>query len=81
MRLGKTQGQHTHTHLKALLDHLFQNDVIKKGGLILDDADGCAKQCRSATALCLSSLIAVKHSVVYNGAIGAPVTGKMRQTA
>jgi hypothetical protein len=74
-----TSGQDartTHTHMKALLDHLFQNYLIQPGWLILDDTDGCAKQHRSAAALCLSSLIAVTCHVPCNRAIGAPSRGK-----
>jgi hypothetical protein len=73
---SRQDARTTHTHLKALLDHLFQNYLIQPGWLILDDTDGCAKQYRSATALYLLSLIAVTYHVVYDRAIGAPGHGK-----
>jgi hypothetical protein len=69
---SRQDARTTHTHLKMLLDYLFQNYLIQQGWLILDDTDGCAKQYRSATALYLLSLIAVTYHLVYNRAIGAP---------
>ena len=50
---SRQDARTTHTHLKILLDYLFENALLKKGGLLLDDTDGCAKQYRSATALYL----------------------------
>ena len=68
---SRQDARTTHTHLKILLDYLFENSLLKKGGLLLDDTDGCAKQYRSVTALYLLSLIAVTYGIVYDRAIGA----------
>ena len=73
---SRQDARTTHTHLKALLDYLFEKHLIRRGWLILDDTDGCAKQYRSATALHLLSLIAATYKVVYDRAIGAPGHGK-----
>jgi hypothetical protein len=73
---SRQDARTTHTHLKALLDYLFQEYLIRQGWLVLDDTDGCAKQYRSATALYLLSLIAVTYRIVYDRAIGAPGHGK-----
>jgi hypothetical protein len=58
-----------HTHIKGLLDYLFQNCFIQQGWLILDDTDGCTKQY-------WSTLIVVIYSIVYDRAIGALGHGK-----
>jgi hypothetical protein len=73
---SRQDARTTHTHLKVLLDYLFENFLLQKGCLLLDDTDGCAKQYRSATALYLLSLIAVTYGIVYDRAIGAPGHGK-----
>jgi hypothetical protein len=73
---SRQDARMTHTHLKVLLDYLFKNYLIQQGWLIVDDNDGCAKQYRSATALCLLLLIAVTYRIVYDPAIGAPGHGR-----
>jgi hypothetical protein len=73
---SRQDARTTHTHLKALLDHLFQNYFIQPGWLILDGTDVDVPNNMAAQQLCLSSLIAVTHHVVCDRAIGAPGHGK-----
>ncbi len=39
---SRQDARTTHTHLKVLLDYLFENYLLQKGNLLLDDTDGCA---------------------------------------
>jgi hypothetical protein len=73
---SRQDAQMTHMHLEVLLDYLFENLILQKGGLLLDDTDGCTKQYWSATALYLLSLIAVTYVIVYDRVIRAPGHGK-----
>jgi hypothetical protein len=64
---SRQDARTTHTHIKALLDYLFQNYLFQQGWLILDDTDGCAKQYWSVTALYLvsSTIGRLEHQVAH----------------
>jgi hypothetical protein len=66
----------TYFHMEVLVKYLLKEAVLKEGGYMFDNTDGCAKQYRCATALHLLSMLAVKYKIVIDRAICAPGHGK-----
>lgn len=68
----------THANMDKLLRILKERvqSPIRKGTIIFDNTDGCAKQYRCWNAIYLLSLLASIHSVVVDRAIKAPGHGK-----
>eukprot|EP00957_Ditylum_brightwellii_P160531 12220667-Ditylum_brightwellii.AAC.1 len=68
-----TTAAHIEKHLKLLLD---SNRIEREQSTIMEDTDGCSKQCRSASLLYLISTIYMKYGVVIDHVVGAPGHGK-----
>jgi hypothetical protein len=66
----------TYFHMEVLVKYLQKEAVLKEGGYMFDNTDGCTKQYRCATALHLLSMLAVKYKIVIDRAICAPGHGK-----
>ena len=62
--------------MKVLSLCLKNQAALKEHEYMFDNTDGCAKQYRCATALHLLSMLAVKHNITIDRAVGAPGHGK-----
>eukprot|EP00978_Attheya_sp_CCMP212_P005343 scaffold11944_cov31-Attheya_sp.AAC.2 len=72
-----TQNAATTTkHLNSMLDCLFKNGQIVRGGTMYDTTDGCSCQYRCSKAFFLLSVIAAGRRIVIDRAIDAPGHGK-----
>jgi hypothetical protein len=66
----------THCHMRVLIEHLKKNGTFLDGHTMFDNTDGCAKQYRCATAICLLSMLATEFNITINQSVGAPGHGK-----
>jgi hypothetical protein len=62
--------------MDVLIRYIICKGVLKHGGLMLDDTNGCAKQYQCTTALFLLSLLLCVHKVAMDSAVGASYHGK-----
>ena len=58
-------------HMDMLIQKLMDSKIISKGGRVLYQTDGCAKQYKCDTAIYFMSLLATKHEIVVDRAISA----------
>jgi hypothetical protein len=66
----------TTAQMIILINHLFEDGVLGKNGMMLDVTDGWAKQYRCATAIHLLSMLSVKYGITIDRQVGAPGHGK-----
>ena len=66
----------TMAHMEVLIEHLLKENHMAEGSTMWDNTDGCGKQYRCGTALYFLSVLAVKHGIIIDRAIGAPGHGK-----
>ena len=63
-------------HMDILIQKLMDSKIISKGGRVLSQTDGCAKQYKCDTAISFISLLTTKHDIVVDRAISASCYGK-----
>jgi len=74
--MAKQNAATTTLHVNCMLDSLFQNGQMVRGGTIYDTTDGCACQYRCAKAFFLLSVISAGRRIIIDRAIDAPGHGK-----
>ena len=73
----KTQMACTvHNHMTKLVKQLKQQGVLKEGGRLLGNTDGCAAQYKCATAVYFMSLLSFQENIVCDRGIGCAGHGK-----
>jgi len=74
---SKQNAASTYEHMVAMFDSLKKrNGDFDENTVFLDHTDGCSKQYRSANALHLLSVLAVKYTVIIDRSVSAPGHGK-----
>ena len=63
-------------HMDILIQKLMDSKIISKGGRVLSQTDGCAKQYKCATAIYFMSLLETKNDIVVDRAISSIGHGK-----
>ena len=63
-------------HMEMLINFLMEEEVLKKGGRILEHSDGCAAQYRCSTSFYFMSVLAYKYGITIDRFISAPGHGK-----
>ena len=67
----------THAHMKVLMKHLNDNNLIKsRQSTLWDFTDVCAKQYRCSAAVFLLSALAMEYNIVIDRQVDAPGHGK-----
>eukprot|EP00978_Attheya_sp_CCMP212_P034637 scaffold146167_cov65-Attheya_sp.AAC.2 len=74
--MAKQNAATTTKHLNSMLDCLFQNGQMVRGGTMYDTTDGCACQYRCSKDFFLLSVVAPGRRIVIDRAIDAPGHGK-----
>ena len=74
--MSKQNAATTTKHLQSMLDCLFTNGQMVRGGTMYDTTDGCACQYRCSKAFFLLSVIAAGRRIIIDRAIDAPGHGK-----